>query len=102
MTIFGAVLHTKIIRGEKMRYTYRTQGTCAREISFDINGDIITNVTFMGGCPGNLKALSILVDGMSVDEIESKFKDVKCGMKNTSCSAQLAKAVRTASQQCNE
>lgn len=79
-----------------MRYTYRTQGTCSREISFDINGDIITAVQFVGGCPGNLKAIPILVDGMSVDEIESKLKDVKCGMKNTSCAAQLAKAVRAA------
>lgn len=81
-----------------MRYTYRTQGTCAREISFDINGDTITNVVFVGGCPGNLKAIPILVDGMSVEEIESKLKDVKCGMKNTSCAAQLAKAVRTAKE----
>lgn len=103
MTIFDAVLHTKFIRGENMHYTYRTQGTCAREISFDINDGIITNVNFFGGCNGNLKGISILVDGMSVDEIEQKLKDVKCGMKNTSCPAQLAKAVRTACQQlCNE
>lgn len=81
-----------------MRYTYRTQGTCSREISFDIEGDIITNVSFVGGCNGNLKGICALVDGMSVDEIEQKLKDIKCGMKNTSCPAQLAKAVREASQ----
>lgn len=79
-----------------MRYTYRTQGTCSREISFDIEGDIITNVSFVGGCNGNLKGISALVDGMSVDEIEQKLKDIKCGMKNTSCPAQLAKAVKEA------
>lgn len=79
-----------------MLYTYRTQGTCSREISFDIDGDIITNVSFLGGCNGNLKGISALVDGMSVDEIEEKLKDIKCGMKNTSCPAQLAKAVREA------
>lgn len=81
-----------------MRYTYRTQGTCSREISFDIDGDIITNVSFVGGCNGNLKGISALVDGMSVDEIEQKLKDIKCGMKNTSCPAQLAKAVLEARQ----
>lgn len=79
-----------------MHYSYKTKGTCAREISFDINGDVITNVRFVGGCPGNLKAIPILVEGMTVDEIESKLKDVKCGLKNTSCAGQLAKAVREA------
>lgn len=79
-----------------MHYSYKTEGTCAREISFDINGDVITNVRFVGGCPGNLKAIPILVEGMTVDEIESKLKDVKCGYKNTSCAGQLAKAVREA------
>lgn len=79
-----------------MHYSYKTEGTCAREISFDINGDVITNVRFVGGCPGNLKAIPILVEGMTVDEIESKLKDVKCGLKNTSCAGQLAIAVREA------
>ena len=79
-----------------MHYTYKTQGTCSREISFDIDGDVITNVRFVGGCPGNLKAIPILVEGMTVDEIERKLGDVKCGFKNTSCAGQLAKAVREA------
>lgn len=79
-----------------MHYSYKTKGTCAREISFDINGDVITNVRFVGGCPGNLKAIPILVEGMTVEEIEDKLKDVKCGLKNTSCAGQLAKAVREA------
>ncbi len=79
-----------------MHYTYKTKGTCSREISFDIDGDIITNVHFVGGCLGNLTAIPILVEGMTVDEIESKLKDVKCGYKDTSCAGQLAKAVREA------
>ena len=73
-----------------MHYNYRTQGTCSREISFDID------VHFVGGCPGNLKAIPILVEGMTVDGIERKLGDVKCGFKNTSCAGQLAKAVREA------
>ena len=41
-----------------MKYTYNTHGTCSRVITFDINDNIITNVEFIGGCPGNLKAIS--------------------------------------------
>lgn len=80
-----------------MRYTYRTQGVCAREISFDINNNIITNVQFIGGCNGNLKAISKLVEGMTVEEIENKLKGNTCGFKQTSCADQLAIAVKQAS-----
>lgn len=79
-----------------MRYRYRTSGVCASQIEFDIEGDKIKNVSFMGGCNGNLKAISTLVDGMSVEEIESKLSGNTCGWKNTSCADQLAKAVRRA------
>ena len=79
-----------------MRYSYETYGTCTRKIEFDINGNVITNVTFFGGCPGNLAAISRVVEGKTVEEIENLFKDIKCGSKPTSCSAQLAIAVRQA------
>ena len=79
-----------------MRYRYRTSGVCASQIEFDIEGDKIKNVSFMGGCNGNLKAISTLVDGMSVEEIERKLSGNTCGWKNTSCADQLAKAVRRA------
>ena len=79
-----------------MRYTYKTKGTCAIEISFDIEGDIITNVNFLGGCNGNLKAIAKLIDGMTVEEIEKKLKGNICGRKETSCADQLAIAVREA------
>ena len=81
-----------------MRYTYKTRGTCAMEISFDIDGDVITDVEFFGGCDGNLKAISKLVDGMTVDEIEDKLRGNTCGRKPTSCADQLARAVREAYQ----
>lgn len=83
-----------------MHYTYKTKGVCSREISFDIENDIITNVKFVGGCDGNLKAISKLVDGQSVDYIENILKGNLCGMKNTSCADQLAIAVREASNEC--
>lgn len=79
-----------------MHYKYKTQGTCSMLIEFDINGDIISNVIFHGGCPGNLAAISKVVEGKTVKQIEEWFKDIKCGSKPTSCTAQLAKAVRQA------
>lgn len=81
-----------------MRYEYKTSGTCSQLISFDIDGDIISNVSFVGGCNGNLQAISKLVDGLSVDTIEEKIKGIRCGFKSTSCGDQLAKAVRQAKE----
>jgi len=79
-----------------MRYSYKTQGTCATEINFDINGNIITNISFEKGCNGNLKAISRLTDGMTVDEIKTKCKGINCSKKGTSCADQLALAVEKA------
>ena len=84
-----------------MKYSYKTKGTCAMSISFDIDGNVITNVSFLGGCNGNLKAISKLVDGMTVEAIEEKLKGNRCGFKPTSCADQLAIAVRTAYEKNN-
>ena len=81
---------------QKMHYDYKTHGTCSQIISFDIDGNVVKNISFMGGCNGNLKAISRLVDGWTVEEIEEKLKGVTCGPKNTSCGDQLARAVREA------
>lgn len=79
-----------------MQYTYKTKGTCSQQIQFDIEGDVIHNVSFLGGCNGNLKAISSLVEGLTVDEIEKKLSNIQCGFKGTSCGDQLARAVREA------
>ncbi len=79
-----------------MRYTHKNKGVCAVAVSFDLNGDVVSNVEFMGGCNGNLKAIAKLVDGMTVDQIESKLKGNICGMKNTSCADQFAIGIREA------
>ena len=79
-----------------MRYTYKTQGVCAQTISFDLDGDTVSAIEFNGGCPGNLKAISKLVDGWSVDKIEEYLKGNTCGRKPTSCADQLAIGVRLA------
>ena len=79
-----------------MRYEYKTQNVCSQLISFDIDGDVISNISFLGGCNGNLKAISKLVDGCTVDYIEGKLLGNTCGRRPTSCGDQLAKAVRAA------
>ena len=79
-----------------MKYNYKTHGVCSREIEFDINDDIITNIKFNGGCPGNLNAISKLLDGKSVDYIYKMLKGNPCGNKNTSCADNLAIAVEEA------
>lgn len=79
-----------------MHYVYKTKGTCSQQIEFDIEGDVIRNVSFAGGCNGNLKAVSALVEGLTVEQIEERVGGIQCGVKLTSCSDQLANAVREA------
>ncbi|MBR3269527.1 MAG: TIGR03905 family TSCPD domain-containing protein [Oscillospiraceae bacterium] len=79
-----------------MDYVYRTKNVCAQEIRFHIEGDVITNIRFSGGCNGNLKAIAKILDGWTVEQIESKLAGNTCGPRPTSCADQLAKAVRAA------
>lgn len=79
-----------------MEYIYKTKDTCSSEIRLNINGDIVTDIAFTGGCNGNLKALPILVNGLTVGEIESKLSGILCGRRPTSCADQLARACREA------
>ena len=81
-----------------MEYIYETEGTCASHIKFDIKDNRIYNLEFIGGCNGNLKAISKVCEGMTVDEIENLFSGITCGRKPTSCTDQLAKAVRAATK----
>ena len=77
-------------------FDYNTQVVCARRIGLDLDGDRVFNIKFLGGCDGNLKMISKLVDGWTVDEIEAKLSGNTCGRRPTSCADQLAKAVRAA------
>lgn len=77
-----------------MKVDYKTKGTCASMIHFTKNDDgTITDISFDGGCNGNLKAIGILCNGMKAEEIAEKLAGNKCGFKQTSCADQLAKAV---------
>ena len=72
---------------------YKTSGTCSTMIDLEVDGDIIKSVAFTGGCNGNLKGICSLVRGMKVDDAIEKLQGIKCGLKNTSCPDQLAKAL---------
>lgn len=85
-----------------MDYTYYPKGVCSVKIDFSIDNGVISNVRFTGGCNGNLKAVSKLVEGMTVDEIERKLLGNTCGPRQTSCADQFAKAVREAYEKTRE
>lgn len=77
-------------------YTYNTRGTCSRQITFDIVNGKVSNVSFLGGCNGNLQGISALVEGMEPEKVIELLKDINCNGKGTSCPAQLAKALTDA------
>ncbi len=79
-----------------MDYKYKTRGTCAREISFQLEDGIIKNVSFFGGCNGNLKGIAALVEGKKAEDVIPLIKGLKCGFKPTSCPDQLALALTEA------
>ncbi len=77
-----------------MQYNYKTQGTCARNITLDIEDNKLASVSFFGGCNGNLKGISALCEGMDIDDVIAKLQGITCGFKSTSCPDQLAKALK--------
>ncbi len=76
-----------------MEYRYKTSGVCSQEIIIEIEKDIIKKVTIIGGCAGNTKGVSKLVEGMKIDDVINKLKGIPCGLKGTSCPDQLARAL---------
>lgn len=79
-----------------MQYSYKTRGTCASKITFDLEDNKIHNVQFTGGCSGNTQGVAALVEGMDVDEAISRMRGIRCGSKTTSCPDQLAAALEQA------
>lgn len=77
-----------------MRYEVKPKAVCPSGITFELDGDVVKDVTFVGGCNGNLKAISKVVEGMSVGQIEELFKGNTCGKNTTSCVDQLAVLIR--------
>ena len=75
---------------------YRTSGVCARYIDVELDGDVVKDVRFFGGCDGNLKAIPKLVKGMTVDQVCERLEGNTCGGRPTSCADQMCKALRQA------
>lgn len=75
---------------------YKTKGTCSSQISFDLVDGKLHNVVFTGGCNGNLKGISSLVEGQDAGEVITRLEGIRCGFKSTSCPDQLAQALKQA------
>lgn len=76
-----------------MEYRYRPQGVCSTEIIVEVENNVIKNLQVRNGCNGNLNGISSLVKGMHIDEVISKLRGIRCGMKPTSCPDQIAIAL---------
>lgn len=83
-------------------YTYSPIGVCSKKITFDILNNKVVKVNFLGGCDGNLKGLSSLIEGMDIDDVIKRLQGITCGSKNTSCPDQLSKALQEAKKQNKE
>ncbi|MBR5191140.1 MAG: TIGR03905 family TSCPD domain-containing protein [Clostridia bacterium] len=79
-----------------MTHSYKTRGTCSRQIDFELDNGIVKNVSCFGGCNGNLKGIGALVEGRPAEEVIELLKGMKCGFKPTSCPDQLAQALEKA------
>jgi len=81
-----------------MEYTYKTSGTCSREIHFEVVDGKVKNVRFVGGCNGNLKGIGALVEGMNIDDVIARVEGISCGGRPTSCPDQLSRALKQAKE----
>lgn len=77
-----------------MTYEYTPRGVCSRKMIIDVEDGRVTSLKVIGGCDGNLKGISRLVEGMEVAEVISRLQGIRCGMKPTSCPAQLAEGLK--------
>lgn len=79
-----------------MVYRYKTSGTCSVYIDVEVEGNVLKNCLFHGGCAGNLQGISKLTAGYTYEELKDKLSGIRCGFKSTSCPDQLVKAVEAA------
>ena len=77
-----------------MKFAYRPRGVCSRLMEFEVENDKVVSVTVTGGCDGNLKGISSLLQGMPVDEVIARLEGIHCGGKPTSCPDQIARALK--------
>lgn len=72
---------------------YQPKGVCSRKIEIEVDGDIIRQVRFIGGCAGNTQGVARLLAGMTIEEAIARLEGIECGVKGTSCPDQLAQAL---------
>ena len=84
-----------------MTYSYKTKGTCSTQIDLELDGNVVHNVKFTGGCNGNLKGICSIVRGMKAEQVIERFENVKCGFRSTSCPDQIAKNLKKALAEMN-
>lgn len=78
------------------KYTYQPQGVCSRLIEFELDGNVVKNVKYVGGCNGNTQGICRLVEGMDRDEAIKRLRGIDCRGRGTSCPDQLAIALENA------
>lgn len=83
----------------KVNFTYKTSGVCSRSINIELDGETVVSARFEGGCNGNTKGITALVEGMNIDEVINKLEGINCGFRGTSCPDQLAKALKQAKKE---
>ena len=79
-----------------MRYSYKTKNVCATRIDFDLTDGVVSDISFYGGCNGNLKMISKLLEKRRAEDIVAACEGNSCGGRPTSCADQLAQAVKAA------
>ena len=76
-----------------MKHEYSPRGVCPTRMEFELDGNVVKNIKFQGGCNGNLKAIAALAEGLTVEEVKERVMGITCGFKKTSCADQLAQAL---------
>lgn len=77
-----------------MTYTYRPKGVCSQLMQIGIEDGVVTQLSVVGGCNGNLQGIDRLIRGMKVEDVIARLEGIRCGRRPTSCPDQLAKALR--------
>ena len=85
-----------------MKYTYVPSGVCSERIDLDIEDGILTDISFKGGCNGNLRGIAVLAKGQKLEDLKERLRGIKCGRKATSCPDQLSKAITEALEKESE
>ncbi len=75
-------------------FEYKPQGVCSQKIIFELEDGVVDSMKVVGGCPGNLQGISALVKGRKIEDVISALEGIRCGVKQTSCPDQIAKALK--------